>query len=220
MRFQSQGGSWREDIALQNIYARVRMVVSYLLAQMAPITKKRKGFYLVLSAGNLDETLTGYYTKYDCSSGDLNLIGTLSKIEIFECLGYLYETFGSQAIKDIMEAKPTAELKPPEDGQNDEEEIGLTFREIDIFADARINKNCSVVYFYKAVNHLFPELSEEELIDKVSTFFIRYARNRHKVETLPTTLHLTSKSSCSKKLLQIIVVSGFFVCQSIISVDI
>ena len=199
MKFQSQGGTWREDIALQNVYARVRMVLSYLLAQMAPITKKREGYYLVLSAGNLDETLTGYYTKYDCSSGYLNLIGTISKVEVNECLQYFYEVFKAEVIKDIYEAKPTAELKPSEAEQNDEDEIGLTFREIDIFADARMNKNCSVVYFYKAVEALFPEMPKEKLIDKIAIFFVRYARNRHKVETLPNTVHLTSKSCSSKR---------------------
>ena len=35
-RFQSQGGTMTEDLALQNIQARVRMVVSYMLAQLLP----------------------------------------------------------------------------------------------------------------------------------------------------------------------------------------
>lgn len=199
MKFQHLGGSWREDIALQNIYARVRMVLSYLLAQMAPIRKNKEGFYLVLSAGNLDETLTGYYTKYDASSGDLNLIGSLTKVDINECLQYLYDTFKSEVIREIYQAKPTAELKPAEAEQNDEDEIGLTFKQIDIFADARMNKNCSVVYFFKAVEGLFPDIPKEKLIEKISTFFVKYARNRHKVETLPNTVHLTSKNCSSKR---------------------
>ena len=35
-RFTSQGGTYTEDLALQNIQARTRMVVSFLLAQLVP----------------------------------------------------------------------------------------------------------------------------------------------------------------------------------------
>ena len=64
--FQSQGGDYAQDIQLQNIQARVRMVLSYMLAGLVPWTRKKKGsFLLVLSSGNLDEMITGYLTKYD-----------------------------------------------------------------------------------------------------------------------------------------------------------
>jgi len=39
---------------------------------------------LVLSSANLDESLRGYFTKYDCSSADLNPIGSISKnVDLF-----------------------------------------------------------------------------------------------------------------------------------------
>ena len=34
---------------------------------------------MVLGSANLDECLRGYFTKYDCSSADLNPIGGISK---------------------------------------------------------------------------------------------------------------------------------------------
>ena len=68
-----------EDLALQNVQARLRMVMSYLCAQLFPWVRGSKGFLLVLSAGNVDEALRGYMTKYDCSSGDLNPIGGICK---------------------------------------------------------------------------------------------------------------------------------------------
>ena len=48
--------------------------------------KGKEGFLLVCSTGNLDEGLRGYFTKYDCSSGDLNPIGGISKIDLREFL--------------------------------------------------------------------------------------------------------------------------------------
>lgn len=62
------------------------MVLSYLIAQIELTAQKRSGFLLVLSSSNLDESLRGYMTKYDCSSGDLNPIGSLSKSTLKEYL--------------------------------------------------------------------------------------------------------------------------------------
>lgn len=74
-RYESQGGSKAEDLALQNIQARIRMVVAYLCAGLFPWIRNRKGFLLVLGSANVDEALRGYMTKYDCSSADINPIG-------------------------------------------------------------------------------------------------------------------------------------------------
>jgi len=45
----------------------LRMVFSYLLAQLLPWVRGRNGWLLVLGSANVDETLRGYLTKYDCS---------------------------------------------------------------------------------------------------------------------------------------------------------
>lgn len=56
------------------------MVVTYLFAALIPWIHGRKGFYLVLGSANVDESLWGYLTKYDCSSADINPIGGISKV--------------------------------------------------------------------------------------------------------------------------------------------
>ena len=75
-KFKVHGGSFVENAALQNIQARLRMVIAFLFAQLMPwVRSKQNGFLLVLGSGNVDEALRGYLTKYDCSSADLNPIG-------------------------------------------------------------------------------------------------------------------------------------------------
>ena len=59
-KFKSQGGTETEDLALQNIQARSRMVLSYTLAQLLPWTRDRPSFLLVLGSANVDEALAGY----------------------------------------------------------------------------------------------------------------------------------------------------------------
>lgn len=54
-RFKVHGGSSAENAALQNIQARLRMILSYMFAQMLPTVRKRYGGLLVLASANVDE---------------------------------------------------------------------------------------------------------------------------------------------------------------------
>ena len=113
-RFDCFGGSGAEDIAIQNVQARLRMVFSYLLAQLLPWVRGQKGFLLVLGSANVDECLRGYFTKYDCSSADLNPIGSISKKDIRAFLRWAGKYYGYSSLLDIVTAVPTAELRPAE----------------------------------------------------------------------------------------------------------
>ncbi len=42
----------------------------------------KNGSLLVLGSANVDESLRGYLTKYDCSSADINPIGGISKKDL------------------------------------------------------------------------------------------------------------------------------------------
>ena len=87
-QFRADGGSLRENLALQNVQARLRMVLSYLLAQLMLWARGRSGGLLVLGSANVDESLRGYLTKYDCSSADVNPIGGISKGDLKRFLVY------------------------------------------------------------------------------------------------------------------------------------
>ena len=63
LRLQADGGSGAENLALQNIQARLRMVLAFFLAQLRPWSRGRPGFLLVLGTANVDECLRGYLTK-------------------------------------------------------------------------------------------------------------------------------------------------------------
>ena len=56
-RFLVHGGSRTENLALQNIQARLRMVLAYLFAQLLPTVRSRPGGggLLVLGSANVDE---------------------------------------------------------------------------------------------------------------------------------------------------------------------
>lgn len=54
-RFSSAGGESRESLALQNVQARLRMVLSYLFAQLIQVTRSKRSSLLVLGSANVDE---------------------------------------------------------------------------------------------------------------------------------------------------------------------
>ena len=47
------------------------------------------GSLLVLGSANVDESLRGYMTKYDCSSADINPIGGISKRDLRSFCRYM-----------------------------------------------------------------------------------------------------------------------------------
>ena len=173
--FLVRGGTLAEDLALQNIQARLRMVTAYLFAQLLPWTRAGageivgKGFLLVLGSANVDEGLRGYMTKYDCSSADLNPIGAISKGDLKRMLLWASDTYGSRSsavLKEIAGAPPTAELRPNLDSENsidgdeidtnaaehsqlDEEEMGMTYDELGWFGRLRKLGKCGPVSMYR-----------------------------------------------------------------------
>ncbi|KAL5172332.1 Glutamine-dependent NAD(+) synthetase [Glycine soja] len=49
------GGSNVENLSLQNIEARIRMVLAFMLPSLLPWVHNKPGFYLVLGSSNVDE---------------------------------------------------------------------------------------------------------------------------------------------------------------------
>ncbi len=90
-----------EDVALQNVQARLRMVFTYMISQLYPTYKKQEGFYIVLGSSNLDESLRGYFTKFDNSSADIAPISGINKFNIREFSAWFAEKNNFEIFKEI-----------------------------------------------------------------------------------------------------------------------
>ncbi|KAF0983702.1 hypothetical protein FDP41_007617 [Naegleria fowleri] len=189
-------GTYGENIALQNIQARLRMVVSYFFAQLMNWSRDMPPKnLLVLGSSNVDEALRGYFTKYDCSSADINPIGSISKTDLKKFLYYAAQNLGYPSLMDVLIAKPTAELQPLESNQTDEEDMGLTYDELSRFGELRkIQGNGVVESFKNLVYEWRDKMSVQQIADKVKHFFKYYAINRHKMTTLTPAYHCESYS--------------------------
>jgi NAD+ synthase (glutamine-hydrolysing) len=196
-----EGGDMTQDLALQNIQARLRMVTAYLFAQLLPWVRGRRGFLLVLGSANVDEGLRGYMTKYDCSSADLNPIGAISKVDLKRMLHHCARYY--PVLDEIAGAPPTAELRPLEHGaggdteehsQLDEDEMGMTYEELGWFGRLRKLSRCGPVSMYQKLVLVWNHLSPLVVAEKVQRFFFFYGINRHKMCTITPAYHAEAYS--------------------------
>lgn len=198
-KFKVDGGSNAENLALQNIQARVRMVLSFLLAQLLPWVRGKNGFLLVLGSANVDEGLRGYMTKYDCSSADVNPIGGISKSDLRSFLRWGAKNLGYPTLALVEEAPPTAELEPirADHVQTDEEDMGMSYEELGVYGRLRKISRLGPVAMYErlsAVEWRHKGLSPHEIAEKVKKFFFFYSCNRHKMTTLTPSYHAENYS--------------------------
>jgi NAD+ synthase (glutamine-hydrolysing) len=198
-RFALDGGTPAENLALQNIQARARMVIAFLFAQLLPWVRGQPGFFLVMGSANVDECLRGYMTKYDCSSADVNPIGAISKADLRRFLRWAAVNLGYPTLGAVEAAPPTAELEPRRDGhvQTDEEDMGMTYDELSVYGRLRKVARCGPVSMFRALRVLWAKdrgLSPLAVAAKVKRFFYFYAANRHKATTLTPAYHAESYS--------------------------
>ncbi|XP_058732150.1 glutamine-dependent NAD(+) synthetase-like [Vicia villosa] len=196
-RYKVDGGSEVENLSLQNIQAQIRMVIAYMLALLLPWVHNKPGFYLVLGSTNADEALCGYLTRYDCSSADINPIGSLCKQDIRAFLQWAAIHLGYSSLADIEAAPPTAELEPISSDyiQTDEVDLGMSYEELSVYGKLRKTFRCGPVFMFQNLCHKWgARLSPSQVAEKVKLFFTTYSINRYKMTTLTPSYHAESYS--------------------------
>jgi NAD+ synthase len=113
---QLQDAQENFKLALANMKPRLRMTLLYFYANL--------NNYLVVGTDNRSELKLGYFTKFGDGGIDIAPLGNLVKLEV---RGLAREMGIDQK---IITKAPSAGLW---DGQNDEDEIGLSYREIDYY---------------------------------------------------------------------------------------
>ncbi len=103
-----------ERVRRGNVMARCRMIVLY--------DRSARDDALVLGTGNRTEGLLGYTTMYGDNACALNPLGQLYKTEV----RLLARDFGLPPA--VLDKAPSADLW---DGQSDEDELGVTYAEVD-----------------------------------------------------------------------------------------
>lgn len=110
----------RQLVIEGNAQARLRMMYLYAYAQ--------QNERIVIGTDNACEWYMGYFTKFGDGAADIVPLINLKKSQVFELGKYL------NVPKNILDKAPSAGLWQ---GQTDEDEMGVTYKEIDDFLDGK-----------------------------------------------------------------------------------
>ena len=195
-----------DDLALQNIQARVRSPGVWMLANI-----QRS---LLLSTSNRSEAAVGYATMDGDTSGGLAPIAGIDKAFLRKWLAWMRDA-GPEgqgpipALLSVSCQQPTAELRPAGAGQTDEADL-MPYDVLDLIERAAIRDKLMPCDVLKTVVPRFPQHSRVQLGEWVERFFRLWCRNQWKRERYAPSFHLDDENVDPKTWCRFPILSGGF----------
>ncbi len=195
-----------DDIALQNIQARVRSPGVWMIANIRNA--------LLLSTSNRSEAAVGYATMDGDTSGSLSPIAGIDKAFLRQWLKWL-EKIGPAngapipVLKLVNEQQPTAELRPVESKQTDESDL-MPYPLLDAIERAAIRDKQMPGEVYDRMSVRFPEYTSKQLLEWVERFFRLWCRNQWKRERYAPSFHVDDENLDPKTWCRFPILSGGF----------
>ncbi len=168
-----------DDIALQNIQARSRSPIIWMLANIRQ--------NILLTTSNRSEGDVGYTTMDGDTSGSLAPISGISKPTILQWLTFAEKELGYSGLSLINQLRPTAELRPLEKHQTDEDDLMPYTTMLDIEWQA-IRLRRSPLEVFTALKSKYADTA---LLKKhIKKFYRLWAANQWKRERFAPSFHL------------------------------
>jgi NAD+ synthase (glutamine-hydrolysing) len=200
--------SWdTDDIALQNIQARVRAPSVWLLANLNNA--------LLLSTSNRSEAAVGYATMDGDTSGSISPIAGIDKNYLRHWLRWMENegVGGEIKIKGLHKVnvlQPSAELRPQERNQTDEADL-MPYDVLDTIEGCAIRDKQSPQEVLLMIRARYgQQYSDEQLQLFVERFFRLWSRNQWKRERYAPSFHLDDKNLDPKTWCRFPILSGGF----------
>ena len=199
--------SWdRDDLALQNIQARVRGPGVWMLANLQGA--------LLLATSNRSEAAVGYATMDGDTCGGLSPIAGIDKAFLRQWLNWM-KTTGPDGLKPIptlaavTDQQPTAELRPLSAGQTDEADL-MPYEILDAIERAAIRDKQSPIESWQVLQAQFPTFSRHQLAEWTERFYRLWCRNQWKRERYAPSFHLDNENLDPKTWCRFPILSGGF----------
>ncbi|MBT9559769.1 MAG: NAD(+) synthase, partial [Myxococcales bacterium] len=195
-----------DDIALQNIQARVRAPGIWLVANV-----EQK---LLLATSNRSEAAVGYATMDGDTCGGLSPITGVDKAFLRQWLAWL-ETEGTAelgpvpALSFINRQQPTAELRPQSESQTDESDL-MPYPVLDAIERAAIGDHRDPADIYLLMQRRFPQYPAETMRVWVARFFRLFAQNQWKRERYAPSFHVDDENMDPKTWCRFPILNGGF----------
>lgn len=193
--------TWKEDdITLQNIQARTRSPIIWMLANIKHC--------LLLSTSNRSEGDVGYATMDGDTSGSISPIAAVDKHFILQWLLWAETNLDYPALKKVNSLQPTAELRPAENQQTDESDLMPYAVIVEIERLAIRDRRSPLDVFLILKDEL--SIEPEVLKSYIKKFFQLWSRNQWKRERLAPSFHLDEFNVDPKTWYRFPILSGGF----------
>lgn len=196
----------QDDIARQNIQARVRAPGVWMLANI-----KRA---ILVSTSNRSEAAVGYATMDGDTSGGLSPIAGVDKAFLLHWLRWIEreDPFGfgqAEGLSAVNALTPTAELRPPEDNQTDEDDL-MPYPILERIEEIAIRDKQMPADVLATLQAEHPDIAHEQLKTWVVRFFKLWSRNQWKRERYAPCFHLDDENLDPKSWCRFPILSGGF----------
>lgn len=200
----------QDDIALQNIQARVRAPGVWLLTNLSN--------HLLLATSNRSEAAVGYATMDGDTSGSISPLAGIDKHYLRQWLRWL-ETVGCEVkgkhiriegLKKVNSLQPTAELRPLAQTQTDEADL-MPYEFLNDLEGLAIRDKKSPLESYKNLYVRYRGIySVEQLLGWTERFFKLWSRNQWKRERYAPSFHLDDRNLDPRSWCRFPILSGGF----------
>jgi NAD+ synthase (glutamine-hydrolysing) len=198
--------TWQtDDIALQNIQARSRSPIIWLLANI-----KRS---VLLTTSNRSEGDVGYATMDGDTSGSLAPIAGIDKPFIIQWLKWAEKELGYSGLAYVNNLQPTAELRPLDNPQTDEKDLMpyLVLVAIEKLAIRDRKPPIEVFHQLMKLNVSNPLFTDKQVLkNQIKKFFRLWAANQWKRERLAPSFHLDELNVDPRSWCRFPILSGSF----------
>jgi len=168
-----------DDIALQNIQARARSPIIWMLANLRNS--------ILLTTSNRSEGNVGYTTMDGDTSGSLAPISGLAKTTILNWLQWAETHLGYKGLEAVNRLQPTAELRPPDRHQTDEADL-MPYNLLHDIEKHAIYLKLSPRQTFDALQEKYPDT--HLLKASIRKFYKLWAASQWKRERLAPSFHL------------------------------
>jgi len=194
--------TWQtDDLALQNIQARVRAPGIWLLANVQNC--------LLLTTSNRSEASVGYCTMDGDTAGSISPIAGVDKDFVKKWLRWAETELGYAALRHVNALQPTAELRPLADKQTDERDL-MPYALLNRIERLAFYERLSPTQVLATLDAEETGFDHEQLKAFVRRFYSLWSRNQWKRERYAPSFHLDDYNVDPRSWLRFPILSGGF----------
>jgi NAD+ synthase (glutamine-hydrolysing) len=185
-----------DDITLQNIQARVRAPVIWMLTNVSGA--------LLLATSNRSEAAVGYATMDGDTAGSISPLAGVDKAFLRQWLIWAQLELGYEGLQYVNNLQPTAELRPTEQSQTDEKDL-MPYPILNQIERLAFYERLSPKQVFEKMQGTEPD---ELLKLYIRRFYTLWSRNQWKRERYAPSFHLDDYNLDPRSWLRFPILSG------------